>query len=100
MFEHDPRLINTLIAAVAGSVSGLSMVRFEEMTKTRIALTLFVGITSATFIVPAIADYMGNRTPQFIAAMTYLFSAGAHVLLPILIKKIFTKLGRAIGERA
>jgi hypothetical protein len=99
MFEQDPRTINTLIAAVAGSISGLSMVPFEQMTKKRIALTLFVGITSATFIVPAIADVMGNESRQAVAAMTYTFSAGAHVLLPMIIKKFASKFGRALGER-
>jgi hypothetical protein len=99
MIDNGPPNIYTMIAAAAGSVSGLSMVRFEEMTKTRIALTLFVGIASATFIVPAIADYMGQNSPQAIAAMTYTFSAGAHVLLPLIIKKLATRFGRTIGDR-
>jgi hypothetical protein len=79
------------MAAVAGSITALSMMRWQEMGRGQIALTLFVGTTFAFFVVPwATVSILKiqDQTLQTACALTYLGGTCANAFLPKIIKKI------------
>ena len=98
--QEPPAPVDMLIAALAGSISGLSLVAFEHMTRARLALTLFVGFTSAIYLVPAMLHMQpwvkpsDPSYPSVLVGTSYLFSAGAHIFLPLLIKRATERFGR------
>lgn len=94
----DPETINpnSVIAAFAGSISGLAFMPWESMGWKKIALTVFVGFTCATFVAPWLTyKLFGQTDARTVAMMTYGVAAGAHALLP----KFLKILGRMIGEK-
>jgi hypothetical protein len=98
--QEPPAPIDMLIAAAAGSISGLSLVQFEHMTRLRLALTLFVGFTSSIFVVPLLLHMQtwvkpsDPSYPSVLVGVGYLFSAGAHIFLPLIIRKATERFGR------
>ncbi len=84
-----------LMAAVAGSVSSLSMRKYREMTAIEIAISLFVGATFAIFVTPLIlGPTVGvNVETQKIAGITYVMATGWNILMPFAIAKVKSMFG-------
>jgi len=90
------KMLYTIMAAAAGSITALSLSKWKEMGGTEIALTLFVGASFAIFVAPWIANsWFGvpETDTRAIAAITYLSAAGSNILIPILIRKFSRTLG-------
>lgn len=85
------RHVYILMAAIAGAITALSMLRWKEMSWSEIMLTVFVGTTFAIFLVPWAASsilkvsYDGLQT---ICGLTYLGGTCANALLPRVIRKV------------
>jgi hypothetical protein len=99
MDQNDPMLkvVYVLMAAIAGSVTALSFLRWREMTWGEICLTLFVGFSFAIFVTPWIAHIafgLNAADVRTIAGLTYVSASGSNILLPLLIRR----LKRAVGE--
>lgn len=96
----EPEQINpfTVIAAVAGSITGLTFMTLEAMTRYKIALTIFAGFSCALFVAPWLAHLVFGvkATSQQIAMTTYGTGAGAHIILP----RVIEWLTRAFGGKA
>lgn len=93
----DDSTIATLVAAVAGSISGLALLPWEAMTWPKRVATVFVGFTCSTFMAPWASHVLWNDPDdRTVSMMTYGIAAGAHILLPWLIKHIT----RLLGEKA
>lgn len=95
--ESHFRILYVAMAAVAGSVTSLSLVPWKSMAWGEIVLTLFVGSSFAAFAVPyLVGEIAGVDLNNLRAAcfFTYLGATGANAFLPILIRR-----GKAILER-
>lgn len=90
------RQIYILMAAVAGAITALSMLRWKEMSWSEIMLTVFVGTSFAIFLVPWAASavlkvsYDGLQT---ICGLTYLGGTCANALLPRVIRRVAKTAG-------
>lgn len=99
MFDNDHttlRIIYVLMAALAGAVTALAFLSWKEMSKTEIALTLFVGASFAIFVTPWIAHLafgMNEADVRTIAGLTYITASGSNTLLPMLIKRMHRLIG-------
>lgn len=96
----EPEQINpfTVMAAIAGSITGLTFMQMEVMSWKRIGLTVFVGFSCALFVAPWLAHliFSAKATAQQVAMTTYGTGAGAHIILP----KVIEWLTRAFGGKA
>lgn len=90
--HHDfPRLVYLGLAALAGSITALSMMNWKTMPWADVAMTLFVGISFAVFAVPYLAaDWAGIPMSNLrgICFATYMGATGANVFIPMLMRKI------------
>lgn len=87
---HFARLY-VFAAALAGSITSLSFMRWEKMTWGEIALTIFVGFSFAVFAVPWLAaDIIGADVgdTRAICGITYIGATGANALIPLAIKRM------------
>ena len=95
--DHNTlRIIYVLMAALAGAVTALAFLSWREMTKTEIAMTLFVGASFAIFVTPWLAHIafgMNQADVRTVAAMTYVTASGSNTLLPMLIKRLHKLIG-------
>jgi hypothetical protein len=103
MDHNDPvvRLIYTLMAAVAGSVTALAFMKWKEMSNAEIALTLFVGASFALFVTPWVAHLvfgLNGADVRTISGLTYVTASGSNTLLPMLIRKVSRTFGADEGE--
>lgn len=92
MFDPKNVLVQhvyVLMAAIAGSVTALSLMRWKEMSTGEIALTLFVGASFAIFFTPwAAHELFGlkDSNVRTIAGLTYIAASGSNILIPKAIK--------------
>jgi len=90
------RQIYILMAAVAGAITALSMLRWKEMSWGEIWLTVFVGTSFAVFLVPWAASSVLKVSfdgLQTICGLTYLGGTCANALLPRVIRKVAKTAG-------
>lgn len=82
--------IYLLMAAVAGSVSSLSMRKYREMSAVEIAISLFVGATFAIFVTPLILGPTvgADVETQKVAGITYVMATGWNILMPFAISRV------------
>ena len=95
--QHDhARLAYIAMAALAGSITALSMQNWKSMPWSEVVLTVFVGMSFAIFAVPWLAHDWANidiDNLRAICGVTYLGATGANVLLPLAIRKARTWFG-------
>lgn len=80
-----------LMAAIAGAITALSLLKWRELTWAQIMMTVFVGTSFAVFVVPwATHDLfkIQDQTLRAACGLTYLGGTCANALLPRIIKKI------------
>lgn len=97
MMPIEPETLgpDSIIAALAGSVSGLWFMPWETMTWPKRMLTLFVGFTCAIFTSPWLAVKIAGPKPtmETVAMCTYVVGAGAHIILPWIVQMVTRALG-------
>lgn len=89
------------LAALAGSITALSVRNWKEMTRSEILLTLFVGFSFAWFVTPWLAHSVlgvAEDGLRKISALTYIFAAGTNSILPMLIRSIQRAVERVFGS--
>lgn len=99
--QHAIRLY-IAAAALAGSITSLSFMRYKAMSWSEIGLTVFVGFSFAVFAVPWLAaDMFGANVDntRAICGITYLGATGANALIPLAIRRL-KKLTGLEGEEA
>ena len=99
--EGHFRILYIAMAAVAGSVTALSLLPWKTMSWGEVLLTLFVGSSFAAFAVPyLVGDIAGANLNNLRAAcfFTYLGATGANAFLPILIRRGKSVLERIFGK--
>jgi len=99
--ESHFRILYIAMAAVAGSVTALSLLPWKTMSWGEVALTLFVGSSFAAFAVPyLVGEIAGVDLTNLRAAcfFTYLGATGANAFLPILIRRAKSALERIFGK--
>ena len=93
MIDHtDPiwRLAAIFLASLAGGISALAFMRWREMKRGEIVLTVFVGTTFSLFVVPWITQSwfgLSESALRGIVACCYIGAAGAFTFIPALIRK-------------
>lgn len=97
--SDDPTMpqVYVIIAALTGAITALSFMRWKEMSRVEILLTLGVGASFAIFVTPWIAhSLLGIPTSnsQALAALTWVSASGSNILIPMAIRW----LGRAFGQ--
>jgi hypothetical protein len=96
------RMAYTFMAATAGSITALSMMKWKEMSGAEVALTLFVGAAFAIFVAPWAAskwlniDY--NTDMQGMCAIVYAAGSLSNVLIPLARKKIIERVEARNGK--
>lgn len=99
--DHQLRVLYISMAAIAGSVTALSLMPWKTMNWGEIALTLFVGSSFAAFAVPyLVGELWGVNLDNLRAAcfFTYLGATGANAFIPILIRRGRSFLERVFGS--
>ncbi len=92
MFDPQERWLQhvyVFMAAVAGAVTALSLMRWKEMSAPEIMLTLFVGASCAIFVTPWAAHALlglNDTSVRTIAGLTYVTASGSNIIIPKLIK--------------
>jgi hypothetical protein len=79
------------MAALAGAITALAFVKWKELSRGEILLTLVAGFSFAVFVTPWVAETFFGVEPtnvRALAAMTYIFGSGSNILLPLLIRSI------------
>ena len=100
--EHYAVRLYIAAAALAGSITSLSFMRYKTMSWGEIGLTVFVGFSFAVFAVPWMAaDMLGADvdSTRTICGFTYLGATGANTLIPLAIRRL-KKLTGLEGEEA
>lgn len=85
-----------LFASLAGSITSLSMMKWQEMTWPERTMTVFAGTSFALFVMPWIATAWlkaPSRDLSMICAVTYIGGTGANVFIPVLIRRFKRLLG-------
>lgn len=94
MFDNDDTIIRNVwifLAALAGGVTALAFMNHREMSRTDIAMTVFVGTTFSLFVVPWLANKaFGVAVDDIrgIVACCYIGAAGAYTFIPAIVKKV------------
>lgn len=103
--DHMPegliRFVYLTTAAIAGSVTALGAMRWRDMTRVEVALTLMTGFFFAIFVTPWIAHaWLGvaENDIRAVAGLTYVFGSASNILLPVVIRRLRKALGE--GEAA
>lgn len=99
--ESHFRILYIVMAAVAGSVTALSLLPWKSMSWGEVLLTLFVGSSFAAFAVPyLVGEIAGVDLNNLRAAcfFTYLGATGANAFLPVLIRRSKSVLERIFGK--
>lgn len=95
--QHDHlRMVYIGMAAIAGSVTALSFMKWREMTWPEIIMTLIVGFSFAIFFVPWLAaDWMhiDINNLRAVCAVVYLGGMSSNALMPVLIKRAMKAVG-------
>jgi hypothetical protein len=81
----------TLVAALAGAVTALSLMpSWQEMKRSEIIMTLTVGFSFAVFVTPWASSLAFGQdvSPYTQACMTYIMGSGANSILPTVIRKV------------
>jgi hypothetical protein len=84
------------LAAVSGAFTALGFLKWQDMSRSEILLTLVGGFSFAIFAAPWIAhDWMGiaETNTRALAALTYVFGSGSNILLPTIIRAVKRFLG-------
>lgn len=84
------------LAAVSGAFTALGFVKWKEMSRAELAMTLIGGFSFAIFVTPWIAHEwigMAESNTRGIAALTYVFGSGSNILLPTIIRSVKRLLG-------
>lgn len=85
-----------LMAALAGAVTALAFLAWKSMSRTEIALTLFVGASFAIFVTPWIAHLafgLDQADVRTVAGLTYVTASGSNTILPMLIRRLKKLVG-------
>lgn len=85
------RLLYTLLGAFAGAITALAFMKWKEMSKIEIALTVFVGFSFAVFVTPWLAQMVfgvADTDIRVMAGLTYVSASASNTLLPKLIRKV------------
>lgn len=89
------------LAAVSGALTALGFVKWKDMSRSELWLTLVGGFSFAIFVTPWIAHEwfsVAESNTRALAALTYVFGSGSNILLPTIIRAIKRLLGT--GEAA
>lgn len=89
-------IVYIALAAVAGSITALSLLSWKTMSWGEIFMTLFVGTSFAVFGIPwLVVDLAGIEMDNLrvICGITYFGATAANVLVPLVIRKLKTMLG-------
>jgi hypothetical protein len=83
------------LAAIAGAVTALSFRGWKEMSRTEIAMTLFVSSCFAVFVVPWLAYSWFGPTPDIraMAFAIYVGGSGSNTFLPMIFRWASKRLG-------
>lgn len=84
------------LAALSGALTALGFVKWKELSRADIALTLVGGFSFAIFVTPWIAhEWIGvaESNTRAIAALTYVFGSGSNILLPTIIRSVRRLVG-------
>lgn len=81
----------SIIASLAGAVTSLAFRSWQGLTKTEIAMAVFVGTTFAFFVSPLVFQNIGETRAS--GGLFYLMATGWNVLLPYAIHRLKTAIG-------
>lgn len=88
----------TIFAAISGAITSLAFQKYREMDALTACLTIFVGFSFSLFVAPWLAHSilrMDEGDARAVSMVTYISAAGAHVLIPRIVKWI----GNAFGGK-
>jgi hypothetical protein len=84
------------LAAISGAFTALGFVKWQEMSRAEMWLTIAGGFSFAIFVTPWVAHELlgvAETNHRAIAALTYVFGSGSNILLPTIIRSIRRLLG-------
>lgn len=99
MLEDNPimRWLWPLLAAMAGSVTSLSLRPYEKMNTVQILMALFCGAAFSVFVTPFVIHLIYGPTPSLnlpmLGALFYISSCAWNVLLPWIFRRIIALMG-------
>lgn len=94
--NHDIRMGYTILAAASGAITSLAFMKWREMDWLTVCLTIFVGFTFALFAAPYIAHNLigiDESDARAVSMITYTSAAGAHIILPRIVKWVSAMFG-------
>jgi len=102
VFDNDDTILRNVwmfLAALAGGVTALAFMNHRTMSRTDIALTVFVGTTFSLFVVPWLANKaLGVAVDDIrgIVACCYIGAAGAYTFIPAIVKRFRNGKGETL----
>lgn len=84
------------LAAVAGSITALSMLKWREMSWPEVFMTMFVGTSFSIFAVPWLAADLAGidmGSLRVVCGITYIGATGANILIPMAIRRARAVIG-------
>jgi di/tricarboxylate transporter len=79
-----PEYLYTTTGAAAGAVTALFLRQWESMSRTQIAVAVFVGFSFSFFVSPLLYSNLSNK--QVAGGIFYLVATGSNVLIPQMVK--------------
>lgn len=84
------------LAALSGAFTALGFVKWQQLSRGELLMTLIGGFSFAIFVTPWVAhEWLGvaETNTRAIAALTYVFGSGSNILLPTIIRSVKRLLG-------
>lgn len=90
------------LAAMAGSLTALSMRQFKKMTPLEISIALVVGVVFSVFVSPWIVHTFYGPLPTvnlyLLGFVFYLTATGWNIILPFLVRHLLRIIGNGKTE--
>lgn len=99
--KHDTTAVYVAIAALAGSITALSLLAWRKMTWAEIIMSIVVGCSFAVFVVPyAVETWVGVdlANVRAICFFTYVGATGANAFIPVIVRRTSKAINRLLDR--
>lgn len=99
--RYESTALYVAIAALAGSITAVSLMAWRTMTWREIVMTIVVGCSFAVFVVPyAVETWVGVDLSNLraICFFTYLGATGANAFVPVIIRRTSKAINRLLDR--
>lgn len=99
--RNESTALYVAMAALAGSITALSLMAWRTMTWREIVMTILVGCGFAVFVVPYAVEQWGGvdlTNLRAICFFTYLGATGANAFVPIIIRRTTKGINKVLDR--